>query len=81
MSASSGWRPYTASAARAAEKTNQAAELLEEIDSLIDDVFKNDRRLEALFAGAAVGRNARREAIDKAFKGRSTPSSGISCSC
>ena len=72
---------YSQALLGAAEKTNQAAELLEEIDSLIDDVFKNDRRLEALFAGAAVGRNARREAIDKAFKGRSSASSGISCSC
>ena len=29
--------------------------VLEEIDSLIDDVFKVDPRLEALLAGAAAG--------------------------
>ena len=43
--------------------------MLEEIDSLIDDVFKADPRLEALFAGAAVGRKLRKEAIDKVFSG------------
>jgi len=45
-------------------------EVLEEVDSLIDDVFKNDRRLEALLAGAAVGRKTRHEAIEKVFANR-----------
>ena len=44
--------------------------MLEEIDSLIDDVFKHDPRMEALLAGAAVGREARKEAIVKAFASR-----------
>src|SRR5438552_13407884 len=45
-------------------------EVLEQIDSLIDDVFKNDRRLETLLAGAAVGRKTRHEAIQKTFSNR-----------
>ena len=50
----------------------QLPQVLEEIDSLIDDIFKNDHRLEALLAGAAVGRKTREEAIRKTFKGRAS---------
>ena len=61
---------YAEALLNAAEQAGQVAQVLEEIDSLIDDVFKDDRRLETLFAGAAVGRKARKEAIEKAFSGR-----------
>ena len=54
----------------AAQASDQVAVVLEEIDSLIDDVFKHDPRMEALLAGAAVGREARKEAIVKAFASR-----------
>jgi F-type H+-transporting ATPase subunit delta len=47
-------------------------EVLEQLDSLIDDVFKVDPRLEALLAGAAVGRKTRHEAIVKTFQGRAS---------
>ncbi len=47
-------------------------DVLEQIDSLIDDVFKVDPRLEALLAGAAVGRKTRHEAIVKSFHGRAS---------
>jgi F-type H+-transporting ATPase subunit delta len=56
----------------AAQGANQVGVVLEEIDSLIDDVFKNDARLEALLAGAAVGRYTRKEALDKAFAGKAS---------
>jgi F-type H+-transporting ATPase subunit delta len=56
----------------AADKAGQTAQVIEEVDSIIDDVIKNDRRLDVLFAGAAVGRKVRAEAIDKAFKGRAS---------
>jgi F-type H+-transporting ATPase subunit delta len=61
---------YSEALLNAAEQGGQVAQVLEEIDSLIDDVLKNDPRLEALFGGAAVGRKARKEAIEKAFAGR-----------
>ena len=54
----------------AAQASNSVAPVLEEIDSLIDDVFKGDPRMEALLAGAAVGREVRKEAIEKAFASR-----------
>jgi F-type H+-transporting ATPase subunit delta len=63
---------YSEALYNAAASAGQSAEVLEEIDSLIDDVFKVDARLEALFAGAAVGRMIRAEAIDKVFQGRAS---------
>jgi len=51
---------------------DQSPQVLEELDSLIDDVFKVDRRLEPLIAGAAVGRKTRKEAIEKVFKSRAS---------
>jgi F-type H+-transporting ATPase subunit delta len=56
----------------AAQASDCVAQVLEEIDSLIDDVFKDDPRLEALLAGAAVGRKTRKEAIEKAFASRAS---------
>jgi F-type H+-transporting ATPase subunit delta len=63
-------RVYAESLLAATSDAGQAAQVIEEIDSLIDDVFKNDSRLEALFAGAAIGRNARRAAMEKVFAKR-----------
>jgi F-type H+-transporting ATPase subunit delta len=50
----------------------QTGAVIEEIDSLIDDVLRNQPQLEPLFAGAAVGRYVRRDAIEKAFAGRAS---------
>jgi F-type H+-transporting ATPase subunit delta len=60
-------RVYAEALLNAAQASGQVAQVLEEFDSLIDDVFKDDPRLEALFAGSAVGRYARKDAINKAF--------------
>lgn len=65
-------RVYAEALLNAAEKQGQLDDVLEELDSLIKDVFNNDPRLETLFSGAAIGRNARAEAIDKVFKGRAS---------
>jgi F-type H+-transporting ATPase subunit delta len=65
-------RVYAEALLNAADGAGQSARVFEEIDSIIDDVFKNDSRLEALFAGAAVGRKVRHEAIDKVFKERAS---------
>jgi F-type H+-transporting ATPase subunit delta len=46
--------------------------VLEELDSLIDDVIMQNQRLASLFAGAAVGRKSRAEAIGKAFASRAS---------
>lgn len=65
-------RVYAEALLNAAQTSGQVAQVLEEITSLIDDVFQNDPRLEALFAGAAVGRYARKDAIAKAFAGKAS---------
>lgn len=51
---------------------DQVAQVIEELDSLVDDVFKSQPQLETLFSSAALGRDARREAINKAFAGRAS---------
>jgi F-type H+-transporting ATPase subunit delta len=51
---------------------DQAATVIQEMDSLIDDVFASDPRLESVLGGAAVGREARRLALERAFGGRSS---------
>src|SRR5947209_7361421 len=63
---------YGTALLNAAEAEQSVPQVLEEIDSLIDDVFATDARLNALLSGAAVGRDVRREAIEKAFKGRAS---------
>jgi F-type H+-transporting ATPase subunit delta len=57
----------------AAKQGADPAGLLEELDSLLDDVVRQDAQLAALFAGAAVGRHIRRVALEKAFGGRASP--------
>jgi F-type H+-transporting ATPase subunit delta len=63
-------RVYAESVLAAAADAGQVAQVIEEIDSLIDDVFRNYPRLEALFAGSAVGRTARRWAMERVFAHR-----------
>jgi F-type H+-transporting ATPase subunit delta len=56
----------------AGQQEGQVAVVLEELDSLIDDVFGHHPHLEVLFSGAAVGRTVRRQALEKAFGGRAS---------
>jgi F-type H+-transporting ATPase subunit delta len=66
-------RVYATALLDAAAKQNvQPAAVLEEIDSLIDDVLSNNTQLDVLLTGHAVGRKARREALQKAFDGRAS---------
>jgi F-type H+-transporting ATPase subunit delta len=50
----------------------QPEALLEELDSLIDQVLAHHPQLDVLFTGAAVGRNVRRAALQKAFADRAS---------
>lgn len=63
---------YAQALLNAALAQNNVAQVLEEIDSLIDDVFKDNPRLEALLAGAAVGRYTRKDVINKVFAGKAS---------
>src|SRR5437879_241955 len=64
-------RVYAESLLKAAE--GQATQVIEELDSLIDDVFVSAPQLETIFAGAAIGRNARGAALEKVFATRASP--------
>jgi F-type H+-transporting ATPase subunit delta len=61
---------YAEAVLNAAESKHQVTEVLEELDSLIDDVASGNRQLGALLLGGAVGRKTRKAAIEKAFSGR-----------
>jgi F-type H+-transporting ATPase subunit delta len=65
-------RVYAESLLAAAADPAQIQLLIEEIDSLIDDVFRSDHRLEVIFSSAAVGRTARLGVIEKIFMGRAS---------
>jgi F-type H+-transporting ATPase subunit delta len=66
-------RVYAQALLDAAEKQSQAQEVLEELDSLVRDVFEKEPRLEVLMSSAAVGRHVRRETLQKVFAGRASP--------
>jgi F-type H+-transporting ATPase subunit delta len=63
---------YAEALLNAAQKQGQVDAVLEELDSLVKDVFNRDPRLETLFSAAVIGRKARAEAIAKAFEGRAS---------
>lgn len=61
-------RVYAQSLLDAADRSGQTPEILEQYDSLVQDVFSADPRLEALLISAAVGRNVRHHSLEKALK-------------
>jgi len=62
---------YAEALLNAAQASGQVAQVLEEIDSLVDEVLA-DPRLQSLLGGPAIGRYARKEAIDKTFAGKTS---------
>jgi F-type H+-transporting ATPase subunit delta len=65
-------RVYAEAYLAAAEKDGQAVEALDELESLVADVFDKDSRFETALSGAALGRHAREELIRKTFEGRAS---------
>jgi F-type H+-transporting ATPase subunit delta len=65
-------RVYAEALYAAAAKDGQTDAVLEEMHSLIHDVFRGHPPLEALIAGSAIGRKAKEEVIRKAFQGRAS---------
>lgn len=63
---------YAEALLNVAEEKRCVAQILEEIDSLIDDVARPNRALGALLIGGAVGRKTRKLAIEKAFSARAS---------
>lgn len=63
---------YAEALLNAAEGHQSVARVLEEIDSLIDDVFPGNQKLGAMFTTGLLGRKSRKEAIQRAFAGRAS---------
>jgi len=64
---------YAEALFRAGEKHNQTEALLEELDSLIKDVFRASPDLENFLANRSIGREAKAPVIDKVLQGRANP--------
>ena len=56
----------------AAQKGGQAAELVEDLDALVNQVFSQDRFLELFLASRAISRDRKAAALRGAFKGRAS---------
>lgn len=65
-------RVYAEALYRAAEKNGAVEEVLGELESLVDDVFRRDPGLELFFASAAVGQDRKAHALAAAFGGRAS---------
>jgi F-type H+-transporting ATPase subunit delta len=63
---------YATALLNAAEQQGQAEEVLDEFNSLVREVFEKEPRLEVLLASPAVGRKARKAALEKVFAGRAS---------
>ena len=65
-------RIYAEALLNAAEKRGQAQETLEELESLVQDIFGRDEQFEAFLSSGAIGRDRKEEVIHKAFAGRAS---------
>src|SRR5262249_49351625 len=66
-------RVYAEALYRAAERAGQQAEVLADLDAVVNGVFRADPGLELFFASAALGRERKRAALEHAFEGRANP--------
>jgi len=65
-------RVYATALLNAAEKQGKAEEVLDELDSLVSDLFQADPQLEAFLASGAIGRHQKESLIRSAFQGRAS---------
>jgi F-type H+-transporting ATPase subunit delta len=65
-------RVYAEALYAAAAKQGQVSQVVQELHSLIHDVFQRHPQLQTLIAGGAVGRTVKEATIRKAFQGRSS---------
>jgi F-type H+-transporting ATPase subunit delta len=65
-------RTYAEALMNVAEKRDQADAVGEELESLVQDVFKAEPRLEALLATPAVKRKTKEPLIKQAFEGKAS---------
>lgn len=65
-------RVYAEAIYSAAEKQNQADEVMGELNELVGGVFGRDPGLELFFSSASIDEHRKAEAIEQAFRGRAT---------
>jgi F-type H+-transporting ATPase subunit delta len=58
---------------KAAEKAGGVESVLEDLEALVGEVFRQDPGLELFFTSAAIGRDRKQQALKAAFEGRATP--------
>ncbi len=63
-------RIYAEALYKAAEQHGQQGEVLDELNGLVHDVFKQDAGLELFLTSAAIGKHRKEEALRNAFTGR-----------
>src|SRR5438105_8730985 len=63
-------RVYAESLLNAAEKRGQDDTVFHELESLVNEVFKNSPPFEAFLTSSAIGRHHKAEVIDKVFTPR-----------
>jgi F-type H+-transporting ATPase subunit delta len=66
-------RVYAESLIKAAEKQGAAEEILEELESLVQDVFRQEPLFETFLASYAIDRKVKAATMQSAFKDRSNP--------
>jgi F-type H+-transporting ATPase subunit delta len=63
---------YAEALLRAAQQSGQAAEINDELRSLVADVFRRDPAVEQFLSSPAIGRERKAEVIKNAFQGRAS---------
>jgi F-type H+-transporting ATPase subunit delta len=63
---------YAEAILRAADLRHQGDEILEMLDSLVNDVLRADPRLEAFLSSGAIGKQAKAAVIHSVFSGRAS---------
>ena len=64
---------YAEALYKAAESAGNVQQVLEELETLVHGVFKQDPGLELYFASAAIGRERKTEVLRKTFEHKATP--------
>ncbi|HVS35662.1 MAG TPA: ATP synthase F1 subunit delta [Gemmataceae bacterium] len=63
---------YGAALLNSAQKVGQAADIVEDLTALVNEVFPRDRYLEAFLTSRAVGRERKAQVLRTAFQGRAS---------
>jgi F-type H+-transporting ATPase subunit delta len=66
-------RVYAEALMHAAEKSGKTDLMLEQLSTLVHDLFESQRLLEKFLGSGAIRRDKKRDAIDKAFQGKVDP--------